>query len=75
MRVSEQVRYQNQVSKLAHKMINNANCMCQALYHLYSSPEKSQQKYGDNAIESDSTKDTFENNEMENTLKSMLGRQ
>ena len=43
--------------------------MYQALYHPYSNPEKSQQKSGDNATESDSMKDTFENIEMDNILK------
>ena len=50
-------------------MIINVNCKHQALYHPYSNPKKSQQKYGDNATESDGMKNTFENIEMDNILK------
>ena len=72
MIVSEQIKQLCQVSKLAHNMITSVNRMYQALYHPYSNPERSQQKCADNAAEFDSMKDTFENIEMDNILKSEL---
>jgi hypothetical protein len=56
-------------------MIANVNHMYQVLYHPYNNPEKSQQKCGDDATESDGMKCTFENIEMDNKLKSELGPQ